>query len=100
MKANRLLRTKKKKPWVRLSTTPSKNSMTNAELQEKREKASILYWIKNKKIKTESDRKLEFKDHRFLLTIDKEESDMLFTRRAPRGGASTRQIWGMPDSSV
>ncbi|MEK7643287.1 MAG: phage terminase large subunit family protein [Patescibacteria group bacterium] len=66
--------------------------MTNAELQEKREKASILYWIKNKKIKTESDRKLEFRDHRFLLDIYTDESDMLVIRKASQVGASTMQI--------
>src|SRR3989338_8702506 len=92
MKASKHLRMKKRKPWVPLSTTPSKNSMTNAELQEKREKASILYWIKNRKIKTESDRKLEFKDHRFLLDIYTDESDMLVIRKASQVGASTMQI--------
>jgi len=60
--------------------------------EETVEKASILQWIKNKKIKTENDNLIEFKDHRFLLDIYCDESDMLVIRKASQIGASTMQI--------
>src|SRR3989344_4828280 len=53
-------------------------------------KASRL--LRNKKIKPESDRKLEFRDHRFLLDIYTDESDILVIRKASQVGASTMQI--------
>ena len=60
--------------------------------EEKIEKASILQWIINKNIKTENDELLEFTNHRFLLDIYFDESEVLVIRKASQVGASTMQI--------
>ena len=60
--------------------------------EEKIEKASILQWIINKNIKTENDDLLEFTNHRFLLDIYIDESEILVIRKASQVGASTMQI--------
>jgi len=60
--------------------------------EKEKQKSSILYWIKQNGIKSESGDPIEFADHRFMLDIYADRTPIQVIRKASQVGASTMEI--------
>ncbi len=56
------------------------------------EKAGVDFWILNNQIKNENGRPIEFKDHRFMVDIYRDMSQIQVIQKASQVGASTMEI--------
>ena len=60
--------------------------------EKENQKNSILYWIGENKIKSESGDPIEFENHRFMLDIYSDRTPIQVIRKGSQIGASTMEI--------
>lgn len=69
---------------------PLKHSMTDEE--KRKQKSSVLYWIRENEVKNENGDPVEFRDHRFLRPLYRDSRPIQVIRKASQVGASTMEI--------